>query len=169
MPEGPPGHQTNPTRATLGQPAGWAAGILGLRGAKLAFGEGEGHSRDLLQHRQHAWLGASLPRGEGFVIHHHPLVVVPARGGDRVPRGHPEHAPGVSPWGVPPPCSRAAVELGEDGGPLGAAAGQPVGHDVPQPLQDAALRPQVLPERRVAVADGGLQSYLRGGEGETGG
>lgn len=63
-----------------------------------------------------------------------------------------------------PPHSRAAVEASEDRGPLRPAAGQPVGHDVPQPLQDAASGVQVLPEGRVVVPNGGFQRYLQGRE-----
>lgn len=68
---------------------------------------------------------------------------------------------------LPPPQlhSRATVEALEDTGPLSTAAGQPVGHNVPQPLQDAALRPQVPPACLVTVPNGGLQRNLWGWEG----
>lgn len=143
-------------------------------------GGGE-NSRDLLQHGQHARRWARFPRREGVIVHHHPLVVVPGtEKGEKHPSGSqplPEDIPAA--WGggggsIPPsdptlpritaPRSRAAVEPSEDGGPLGTAAGQAVGHDVPQPLQDAAPWIQVLPPVRVVVPDGGFQRYLWGGE-----
>lgn len=56
--------------------------------------------------------------------------------------------------------SRAAVKPLEDIRPAGPVHRQAVGHGVAQPLEHAALGLHVLPQRRVPVADGGLQGDL---------
>lgn len=56
--------------------------------------------------------------------------------------------------------ARATVESLEDLCPGGPIYGQAVGHDVPNPLQHAALGLHILPQGGVLVADGGLQGDL---------
>ena len=57
--------------------------------------------------------------------------------------------------------SRPAVVLAENLRPLLSAVRQPVGHNVPEPLHHSPPGLHKLPQVRVAVSDGGLQSHLK--------